>query len=99
MAVSEEAVKYRFGARLNGRWILPRGNWEYSLDEAKASALRTWPFATLVGVFPMAAGAGHWVHETGKGWRHETVPIEAPRDAQPATARAEPPAIRRWWDD
>lgn len=87
-----DPVKWRYGARLRGQWIVPRGCWEYDLETAKAAALRTWPYASKVMVVAEGDQArGRWMHETGKGWRFDAPPAEAPRrSTAPANA---------WWLD
>lgn len=83
-----EPIKWRYGARMRGRWLWPRGLWEYDIDKAKVAALRTFPHASAIGVEPLPPATGdRWVHEHNKGWRIE----------QPPEPIAPPAIVDQWW--
>lgn len=106
--MSDEPIKWRYGARLrSGEWIWPRGHYEYDLDKAKAAALRTFPFADVVGVEPgsVEPDVNRWVHERNKGWRLDDPAVEAAaKRSREILRRAElPPEAahelpKPWWD-
>ena len=97
--------RYVYGAQMRsgGRWLWPRGCYEYDLEKAQAAALRTWPYATKIAVAVDPAGEAReaWVCERDQQRNLPAAWILVPRaERWPApSSSSSAPADRplQWW--